>query len=133
MPPKKSRRLPGGKVRRPSGRGAQVARPVRPLAPAAPAEESFEEDDEALEAPDSAGTTVSLEDFRIARPAPEPPPPPSRRLRDRRGRAPVARTGPTPMEVAALNYRHIQGDLLRIAVLAAVMFGIIIALSFVIK
>jgi hypothetical protein len=37
------------------------------------------------------------------------------------------------MEVSALNYRHIKGDLLRIAVLAAVMFGIIIALSFVIK
>jgi hypothetical protein len=37
------------------------------------------------------------------------------------------------MELAALNYRHIRGDLLRIAIMALVMFGIIVALSFVIK
>ena len=37
------------------------------------------------------------------------------------------------MEAAALNYRHIKGDLLRIAILSIVMFGIIVALSFVIK
>jgi len=100
------------------------------LAPEAPADETLEQGEEALQAEEAP---ISLEEYRVARPAPEAPPAPSRRLGDRRGRAPAARAGPSPMEAAALNYRHIKGDLLRIAILSMVMFGIIVALSFVIK
>ena len=104
-------------------------RPPGPALEDAP-EEAVEEEADALE---TEAAPISLEEYRVARPAPEAPPAPSRRLRDRRGRAPAARSGPSPMEVAALNYRHIKGDLLRIAILSLVMFGIIVALSFVIK
>jgi hypothetical protein len=135
MPPNKSRRLPGGKVRRPSGPSA--ARPTTlPLRPSGIDELRDDAPDELTEGPaddDTLDTAVSLEDFRVARPVLDPAPQPSRRLRERRGRAPVTRTGPSPMELAALNYRHIRGDLLRIAIIALVMFGIIVALSFVIK
>ncbi|HEU5317575.1 MAG TPA: hypothetical protein VFX49_15790 [Chloroflexota bacterium] len=142
MPPKKSRRLPGGKVRRPgSGSGGAAGGAatggtrgaIRPARPADVDELDQSDLDDAPEGDGALDSAISLEEFRVARPVPETPPPPSRRLRERRGRAPVARTGPSPMELAALNYRHIRGDLLRIAIIAAVMFGIIIALSFVIK
>jgi hypothetical protein len=128
MPPKKSRRLPGGKVRRPE------ARPARPAALAAPeiVDEEGEENEEELELSDTA---VTLEDYRVARPAPEPAPlsSASRRLRERRARAQVGRTGPSHMDLAAQNYGHVRGDLIRIAIIAAIMFGVIVALSFVIR
>ena len=135
MPPKKSRRLPGGKVRRPTGPAARGASPVRPARLGDPDDlPEVDVDADQLEGEEAAPeAVVPLEEFRIARPVAEPPPPPSRRLRERRSRTSAARTGPAPIELAALNYRHIRGDLLRIAIIAAVMFGIIIALSFVIK
>ena len=130
MPARKSRRLPGGKVRRPE------ARPSRQAASALPVEvddESVEGEDE--EALDLSETAVTLEDYRVSRPASEPPPVSSaaRRVRERRARTNAGRSGPSSMDLAAQNYTHVKGDLLRIAVIAAVMFGVIIALSFVIK
>ena len=49
------------------------------------------------------------------------------------GQRPSLRSGPSTMDAVAQGYAHIRGDLMRIAVLALVMFGIIIALSFVIR
>jgi len=37
------------------------------------------------------------------------------------------------MELAATNYGHIRTDLARIAIIAVIMLGIIVALSFVLK
>jgi hypothetical protein len=127
MPPKKSRRLPGGKVRRPEARAARPATVAQP-----DFTDVEEEEDEPL---DVSETAVTLEDYRVARPAPELPPvsSASRRIRERRARAQTGRTGPSHMDLAAQNYGHIRGDLIRIAIIAVVMFGIIVALSFVIK
>ena len=115
------------------------ARPPRQMA-GAPVEEPVEEPEDALgdgaeEELDLSETAVTLKDYRVARPAPEPPPvsSASRRVRERRARAQVGRSGPTSMDLAARNYGHVQGDLIRIALIAIVMFGIIIALSFVIE
>ena len=126
MPPKKSRRLPGGKVRRPEARAA------RPSSVAQPAVTDEEDEEESL---DLSETAVTLEDYRVARPAPEPPAisSASRRIRERRARAQPGRSGPSHMDLAAQNYGHIRGDLLRIAIIAVIMFGIIVALSFVVK
>ena len=98
----------------------------------APVEEPEDAVEEEL---DLSETAVTLEDYRVARPEPEPPPvsSASRRIRERRARAQAGRTGPTSMDLAAQNYGHVKGDLIRIALIAIVMFGIIIALSFVIE
>ena len=44
-----------------------------------------------------------------------------------------ARRATSLMELAAANYGHIRGDLARIGVLAVIMLGIIVALSFILK
>src|SRR5687768_11048399 len=126
MPPKKSRRLPGGKVRRPEARASRPATLAEPVA---------DLEDEEEESLDLSETAVTLEDYRVARPAPEPAPvsSSSRRIRERRARARAGRTGPSQMDIVAEHYSHVKGDLVRIAVIATVMFGIIVALSFVIK
>ena len=139
MPPNRSRRLPGGKVRRPAASGP--GRPARAVSPASPALDADVEDvevEDPVEVP--VEEIVSLEEYRVARPEPAPAPAvtsasASRRLRDRAGRPRVAaqRTGPSSMDVVARTYAHIRGDLIRIAIIALVMFGIIIALSFVIR
>ena len=109
------------------------ARFPRPVV-SAPVEEPEDAVEEEL---DLSETAVTLEDYRVARPEPEPEPPPessaSRRIRERRARAQAGRSGPTSMDLAAQNYGHVKGDLIRIALIAIVMFGIIIALSFVIE
>src|SRR5687767_8971585 len=130
MPPRKSRRLPGGKVRRPEARAPRSTSPSP-----SPIEGDDDADLEEEESLDLSETAVTLEDYRVARLAPEPPPvsSASRRIRDRRARANPGRGGPSAMDLAAQNYGHIRGDLLRIALIAAVMFGVIVALSFVIK
>ena len=112
------------------------ARPSRPAAMAP--EMDVDRDDEAVnaaEALDPTETAVTLEDYRVSRPAPEPPPvsSASRRIRERRMRAQAGRSGPTSMDLAAQHYGHVRGDLIRIALIAAIMFGIIIALSFVLE
>ena len=108
------------------------ARATRPVAVPEPAFTDEEGDEEAL---DLSETAVTLEDYRVARPAPEPAPvsSASRRIRERRARAQTGRSGPSHMDLAAQNYGHIRGDLLRIAIIAVIMFGIIVALSFVVK
>ena len=115
-------------MRRPEGRATRP--PERPQPIVTDGDE--EEDDEPL---DVSETAVTLEDYRVARPAPEPPPisSASRRIRERRARSQTGRSGPSHMDLAAQNYGHIRGDLIRIAIIAVVMFGIIIALSFVVK
>jgi hypothetical protein len=98
----------------------------------APVEEPADAVEEGV---DLSETAVTLEDYRVARPEPAPPPvsSASRRIRERRARAQAGRSGPTSMDLAAQNYGHVKGDLIRIALIAIVMFGIIIALSFVIE
>lgn len=87
------------------------------------------------EALDVSDTAVTLEDYRVSRSGPEPAPvsSASRRVRERRARSQTVKSGPSNMDLAAQNYRHVPRDLLRIAIIAAVMFGVIVALSFVIK
>ena len=45
----------------------------------------------------------------------------------------AARDARSSIDVAARDYGHLRGDLLRIAIIAAMMFGIIVALSFVLN
>ena len=117
-------------MRRPEARPPRAAS----LAPS-PVEAEDETELEEEETLDVSETAVTLEDYRVARPAPEPAPisSASRRIRERRARANAGRGGPSAMDLAAQNYGHIRGDLVRIALIAAVMFGVIVALSFVIK
>jgi hypothetical protein len=154
MPPKKSRRLPGGKVRRPAGRPGQA----RPEQPAGTPPAAQPPDGTALTAhpgpPAAEPAPPAAEPVRGPRPpaagrqpAPIRPGPAlpaetaaARRARERTARqrvagqrAPAQRTGPSMIDLAAQNYRHIRGDLVRIAILAAAMVAVIIALSFVIK
>ena len=117
------------------------ARPLRPSAitpaPGRLEDNEYEAEAEAgaEESLDMSETAVTLEDYRVARPAPEPAPvsSASRRIRERRARAQAGRGGPTSMDLAAQNYGHVRGDLIRIALIAALMFAIIIALSFVLE
>lgn len=111
------------------------ARPLRPAAVAPTSGAPEEGDEEAEESLDLSETAVTLEDFRVALPAPDPVPvsSASRRIRERRARSQAGRGGPTSMDLAAQNYGHVRGDLVRIALIAALMFGIIIALSFVLE
>ncbi len=51
----------------------------------------------------------------------------------RRGSAVSSRRSTTLMELAAANYGHIRTDLARIGIIAIIMLGIIVALSFVLK
>ena len=106
------------------------ARPSRPASIGAAPVDADDDGDDTL---DVSETAVTLEDYRVSRPAPEPPPvsSASRRIRERRARAQAGRSGPTSMDLAAQHYGHVRGDLIRIALIAAVMFAIIIALSFV--
>ena len=108
------------------------ARAPRPATLSEPVVDREDEEEESL---DLSVTAVTLEDYRVARPEPEPAAvsSSSRRIRERRARAHAGRTGPSQMDVVAQHYSHVKGDLVRIAVIATVMFGIIVALSFVIK
>lgn len=137
MPPKKSRRLPGGRVRRPGGGAAGGAYG----APGSARDAELLERDDLVEddlsrdsdLPDES-VPVSLEDFRVAPPvAAQPVVSTPRRGRERLRARTAQRTGPTSMDLAARNYGHLRGDLIRIAIIALVMFGIIVALSFVLE
>jgi hypothetical protein len=144
MPPNRNRRLPGGKVRRPSGTGgSRRSRAPQPAQrePENAASGLSEPEARLNDAPDleeerfEAAPVVSLEEYRVARPAAAEAEAASTRRRERRGGNVQARvrTGPSSMDLVAQNYGHIRGDLLRIAVIATVMFGVIVALSFVVK
>lgn len=130
MPPNRSRRLPGGRIRRPAGGdgAAQARGAARPVSPAQPPQRDPEESPAA----EISDTVMTLEDFRVERPAAAEPLVSTPR-RSRRGRGTAVRTGPTSMDLAARGYDHIRGDLIRIAVIALIGFGIIVALSFVLK
>ena len=138
MPPKKSRRLPGGKVRRPDGRlGAGV---YDEAAGTGREPELLDRDDLLDDELDRGGDEpaesgpVSLEEFRVVRPVEaQPVVSTPRRGRERLRARSTQRTGPTTMDLAARNYGHLRGDLIRIAIIALVMFGIIVALSFVLE
>ena len=141
----KSRRLPGGKVRKPAARGPrprptqgqQGAVAVQPDGGGTP------EDLAPVAARGAAGSRATLPG--------EPPPAPNVTARriirpaarpatvvgdvavqgPSAARAPAQRGGRSLMDLAATNYTHIRGDLVRIAVLATVMLAIIVVLSFV--
>lgn len=89
------------------------------------------------ELPDEAGEAapemVSLEEYRVARPEPVTLVSTPRRQRGTRLRTAGQRIGLAHMDIAAQHYGHIRGDLIRIALIAAIMFGAIIALSFVLR
>lgn len=125
----KSRRLPGGRMRKP------LASAVRRRA------------ESAISAPEerAAGTvangTPAISVVRTdgaAAPARSAPAagagPTARRLRPATAPRPaVQRRGPSLLDLAAASHRHIRRDLVRIALLATLMLGIIVALSFVLR
>ena len=148
----KSRRLPGGKVRKPAARGPQpAARGPRPRptqgqqGPVAgqPDAGGPPADLAPVAARGAAGSRATLPGEpplapnvtarRIIRPAARPATVVGDVAVQGRGaaRAPAQRGGRSLMDLAAANYTHIRGDLVRIAVLAMVMLAIIVALSFV--
>ena len=140
--PKKSRRLPGGKVRKP------IARPARPAqtASASAAVAAAARSQEALESQSvlaaDRGDQIDRGD-RGARAAPVRRPPAAGpagppRLRPAavaapRARAPAPRAGRSLIDAAAANYTHIRADLAKIGILAAIMLAIIVGLSFVLR
>ncbi|HEV2121711.1 MAG TPA: hypothetical protein VGW38_02915 [Chloroflexota bacterium] len=148
MPPNKSRRLPGGRVRRPGQRPDRPVRPDQDSAGAVPPEERPDSalDVEAIDDPASLGSyrvgpsagrstdavSVTSDPESIA---PAPGPMTSRqRLRERAARRGVAqRTGPSSMDLVAQHYQHIRVDLLKILILSAIMFGIIVVLALVLR
>ena len=130
---RKSRRLPGGKVRRPEGRRLSPP-PPRPVAPAAGGTAAgWDSTADAPERSEVAGDAV----VAIPRPArPAPPTAADVRARTaalRQRAAPSQRSGRSLMDLVATNYTHIRGDLARIASLAIVLLAVIVVLSFVIK
>lgn len=131
---RKSRRLPGGKVRRPEGRRLSPP-PPRPVAAAA-GSAAEEWDRAAADAPERE-EVVGEAVVAIPRPArPAPPSPAEVRARTaalRQRAAPTQRSGRSLMDLVATNYTHIRGDLARIASLAIVLLAVIVVLSFVIK
>ncbi len=150
--PKKSRRLPGGKVRKPL---TQAPRRIA-AGPVASAETMGEDvlDGEAAERTPQSRIAVAG-----AYPTPAAAPSSAARMMLGTGTGPaptrsttaagVPRTGvavrnrftgsalprqrTSLMELAASNYAHIRTDLARIAILAVIMLAIIFALSFVLK
>jgi hypothetical protein len=133
--PKGSRRLPGGRVRKPLAR--QPGRPAAPVA-AEPLDERPEDGVLAASRPPSRPATSTTQDARptLTTPAARPSAPPATaaaRFRAAQGVAQAQRRGPSVMDLTAANYTHIRADLARIGILAAVMFGVIFALSFVLK
>ena len=122
-------RRPGGRPAS-TGRAGGAGRALEPDVAAGDEPEEIEELEEEL----PASATVSLEEYRVVRPVePDPVVSTPRRARERGRQRSAVRTGPTSMDVAARNYSHIRGDLIRIAIIAMVMFGVIVALSFVLK
>jgi hypothetical protein len=153
--PKGSRRLPGGKVRKPLAQrprsmgGAGTAGPAVAGPAVREAGDEIGEIGEVGAAP-ATPLAVGLSPARAAaapvRPAPPARPAPAARapaIEPRRvgvgARRAVAPAGTAPrrstslMELAAANYGHIRADLARIGVLAVIMLAIIVALSFVLK
>lgn len=151
--PSKSRRLPGGKVRRPATRAKPVTAPEAGLTatpgetdaagtPAAPAA-----------APPPAQTTTGAEIPASRRQAPQTiqlpvdampsaaagalvagAPTPRRRgavTPRATGARAAARSGPTSLDVAEASLTYVRTDLLRIFILALAMVGIIVVLAVV--
>jgi len=92
-----------------------------------------ESEEQLIGVEDAEPEVVPLEEYRVTRLEPVTLVSTPRRQRGGRLRAAGQRTGPAHMDVAARNYGHIHGDLIRIALIATIMFGVIIALSFVLK
>ena len=147
--PKKSRRLPGGKFRKPlahrSARGSVVPDGSPAAADAFDDVVENEEDSPAVEAIETRpapapARTPPARPAAVATPYAAPPLAPASPVRRtgvgarRPGTgAAASRRSTSLMDLAASNYSHIRSDLARIGVLAVLMLGIIVALSFVLK
>ena len=157
--PSKSRRLPGGKVRRPLSRArpvsappeaAEVAGPELPPngtaleqgQPPAPAVEGGQSG-EAEEAPwmrlaasQGVQTPPGSRPAGVAVGAAGAATAPRRRgavtTRSTAGRQ-ARRSGPTSLDQAESTLTYVRTDLVRILILAAVMIGIIVVLAFVLR
>jgi hypothetical protein len=145
---KKSRRLPGGKVRKPLAQRVRPADATNAMAATAVADEVDDEVDEAPPAPQIvtpvAGARPALTPVgpvAATRPAPATRPAAGEPRRvgvgARRagwaGGSVAPRRSTALMDLAAANYTHIRADLARIGILALIMLGIIVALSFLLK
>ena len=152
--PKGSRRLPGGKVRKPLAQrprptgGAGATGPVVAGPVVREAGDEIGAVDAVPATPLAVGPGPASATAIPARPAPPARQAPAARapspaVEPRRvgvgARRPVAAAGTAPrrstslMELAAANYGHIRADLARIGILAVIMLAIIVALSFVLK
>jgi hypothetical protein len=116
--PKKSRRLPGGKVRKPVPRAARV--PV--VAPAPGGGTQALDLDDAPQPPQLAPTAPAVNAAPV------------------RPRAPLAtsrqapqRSGRSLLDIAEASSTYIRSDLARIGILAGIMFAAIVGLSFVLR
>jgi hypothetical protein len=145
--PSKSRRLPGGKVRRPPSRARPVSAPPEAAEVAGP---EVPPNGTALEqAPDSdlgpdlegqppAGVAapVAVAAGAVAVGAAGATTAPRRRgavtTRSTAGRQ-ARRSGPTSLDQAEATLTYVRTDLARILILAAVMIGIIVVLAFVLR
>jgi hypothetical protein len=139
--PSKSRRLPGGKVRRPAARGRQAQPAPPPPAPSpspedgvSPAAEEQASWAGVAPAPAEGGAGNGAVTQR-APAAPATPAAPAPRRRGAVVTGTVAggaarRAGPSSLDVAEASLTYVRTDLARILILAAVMIGIIVVLSF---